>query len=365
MPRYTIHSHIVDNVVTDINEPHPYENHTDETHVRALIERYLSNFKNSKVGYKLIKTRRNCKLFEFYYENLTYNIAIDHFDSGGSRAQDKRKKIGIPFSKGTGSEFMNLIHNFKPVLVINEYTFLKTDSNGHVSPTQNSIYAIVKPSEIYSSKCVITGNNSSRWVRLKDMLKAKTEENVILNHVKNVYIVPDDKLELYFKTHIIDEEYKEMTKFAYVKAARGELKVDQVTKLFRDSLIREEGMHCQFCNCHVKTSDLLVASHIEAKSNIKHDETISDKKKIKKMLDPNNGFMLCAVHDKVFDKKYITLTDDGKLVVSKEIINQLKEWNLEGLVNKKVVDVPKDKIKYLHIHQKQFLEKHNLKNLPL
>jgi predicted restriction endonuclease len=53
---------------------------------------------------------------------------------------------------------------------------------------------------------------------------------------------------------------------------------------------------------------LLVASHIVPWSKDK-----------KNRLNPSNGLCLSAIHDRAFDKGFISITDDWKVVVCKEL----------------------------------------------
>jgi len=73
---------------------------------------------------------------------------------------------------------------------------------------------------------------------------------------------------------------------------------------FRELLIDKYGGKCALCA--IKTTSVLVASHIKewAASN--------DEEK----LDENNGILLCAHHDALFDGHLISFTDTGELVVS-------------------------------------------------
>lgn len=72
---------------------------------------------------------------------------------------------------------------------------------------------------------------------------------------------------------------------------------------FRDNLIERDGC-CRICG--LRNPKLLVASHIKpwAKS--------SDEEK----LDSDNGLLLCAMHDALFDNGLISFDQDGRLIIS-------------------------------------------------
>jgi len=73
---------------------------------------------------------------------------------------------------------------------------------------------------------------------------------------------------------------------------------------FRDLLINKYSCKCVLCE--IDTENLLIASHIKEWS----DCTDAEK------LDENNGLLLCAHHDALFDKHLISFDDEGKLIVS-------------------------------------------------
>ena len=61
---------------------------------------------------------------------------------------------------------------------------------------------------------------------------------------------------------------------------------------------------------------VLIASHI--KPFIQSDET--------EAYDPNNGLLLSRTMDSLFDLKYISFTDEGKMIFSKRISDDVKEF---------------------------------------
>lgn len=85
--------------------------------------------------------------------------------------------------------------------------------------------------------------------------------------------------------------------------------------LFKKQL---ESIECQCKVCGLKNRDLLIASHIKPWKDCDNNER----------LDNNNGFLLCPIHDSLFDKGYVSFEDDGKIIVS-----QLLEKNSYKLLN--------------------------------
>ena len=82
------------------------------------------------------------------------------------------------------------------------------------------------------------------------------------------------------------------------------LRSSAVQQRFKDDLLAEQRGRCALCGLDVP--ELLVGSHIRpaARSDLR------DK------LDLNNGLLLCAAHDKLFDRLLISFDGDGGLLVS-------------------------------------------------
>lgn len=73
---------------------------------------------------------------------------------------------------------------------------------------------------------------------------------------------------------------------------------------FRELLMNKYGCKCALCG--ITTKQMLVGSHIKAWSDCNNTEK----------LDENNGLLLCAHHDALFDKHLISFEDTGDLIVS-------------------------------------------------
>lgn len=81
---------------------------------------------------------------------------------------------------------------------------------------------------------------------------------------------------------------------------------------YRRKLLEE----CPFCPITmINEESLLIASHIKPWA-------VSDKKE---RVDPNNGFILSPLYDRLFDRGYITFTDDKRVNVSNWLSRQVKE----------------------------------------
>lgn len=109
---------------------------------------------------------------------------------------------------------------------------------------------------------------------------------------------------------------------------------------YRDQLL----LDCPYCPITMLNDErLLIASHIKpwAVSN--------DKEKI----DPKNGFMLSPLYDKLFDRGFITFTEDKHMKIS----NWLSQMNIRRLGLKEGLYVPRlpldeQRNQYLEYHRK-------------
>ena len=81
---------------------------------------------------------------------------------------------------------------------------------------------------------------------------------------------------------------------------------------YRRKLLEE----CPFCPITmINEESLLIASHIKPWA-------VSDSQE---RIDPNNGFILSPLYDKLFDRGYITFSDDKRVTISNWLSRQVKE----------------------------------------
>lgn len=86
---------------------------------------------------------------------------------------------------------------------------------------------------------------------------------------------------------------------------------------FRKMLLRK---YKKCCICGIENESLLIASHIKPWSECEKEEKTDYQ---------SNGLLLCPQHDKLFDKGYISFTDNGKIRIS-DLLNK-KEYNLVNI----------------------------------
>ena len=161
-------------------------------------------------------------------------------------------------------------------------------------------------------------NRVASLVQLLQFLKYAIvkEGNIVFNRAALLNGIFDENYKLDISDeHLISEYEKEekiIDKLAKEFGIAGNHIVNEVVRLsqtqliFKERLKREHGCKCWLCG--IENETLLIASHIQdaAKSNI-HEKA-----------DNNNGLLLCAQHDKLFDSGLISFDfQTGKIMISK------------------------------------------------
>lgn len=115
---------------------------------------------------------------------------------------------------------------------------------------------------------------------------------------------------------------------------------------FRRLLLLE---HHQCNLCDISTTSVLRASHIKEWSESSREERI----------DANNGLLLCANHDALFDRHQISFDPEtGAICISDSIdADQRVALNLPNSFNLTMSDRMKA---YMQVHHKKFIEKENM-----
>lgn len=114
-----------------------------------------------------------------------------------------------------------------------------------------------------------------------------------------------------------------------------------VQELFRNNLIARYGCKCAICNKDIET--VMVASHIVPAS----ESNVIEK------ADCENGLLLCALHDKLFDRYLISFDFmTGKLIYADSLKDKLSDYQLsEDLVLEE---------RFMTDERKEYLMKHNM-----
>lgn len=144
------------------------------------------------------------------------------------------------------------------------------------------------------------------------------------------YQMPEEKVQ----EEIIekDEKISQKKKDTIIRARIGQGK-------YREDLLDE----CPYCPFTLVNDErLLIASHIKPWAKADNEEKI----------DPKNGFMLTPTYDKLFDRGFITFTDDKKVIVS-PWLSPMNQKRLGIYTGKLVSKLPLDEKRkeYLKYHR--------------
>jgi len=143
--------------------------------------------------------------------------------------------------------------------------------------------------------------------------------NNIINKLDDVVFIKRGRsdYELYFEedaTLIFGDDYKNAGYLKHLSKKRD----PYLHRLYKNELKEEceEVYGNPMCVLEQLSYPVLIASHI--KPFIDSDEN--------EAYDPNNGLLLSRTIDSLFDLKYISFTDNGKMIFSTRISNDVKEF---------------------------------------
>lgn len=111
---------------------------------------------------------------------------------------------------------------------------------------------------------------------------------------------------------------------------------------YRDYLIEKFGGKCLMCS--VRTKDVLIASHIKEFSQCMGEE----------QYDINNGLLLCANHDKLFDRHLISFDIHGHILISDSLTND--DINNLNIDKGFCIDTSLYDQKYMNHHRNKYLQ---------
>lgn len=356
-------NHIVGNEIVCRNEPHEYEggNFKKIDFAKILVNKLKEQDENNKdkLQFGKFNEKEETNIFKITIDSKEYLFFIDHTDNGGT---ENKKKIEIT----NNNTFRKLIKEKKMCLIINIYAPYRKD-NLQVDYS-NIIFFVIDPDEIIKSKVIETGNPSSRWVmndQILNIIQSKNKKTFYLNNEKkkSVYIIHCTKIYEFFKSKLpsIYNKSKPKSKLQLKLESKLQLKVREVVKTneitqgFRQAfraILLYYFNKCQVKNCDISMPEMLVASHIKPVNEILKDNK-SDKEK--ELNDRFNGFLLCANHDKLFDRFLMTVEKDCKIIVNNELKTKYNSIFLKTTLESSIeIEDILEYEKYLSFHRNEF-----------
>lgn len=106
-------------------------------------------------------------------------------------------------------------------------------------------------------------------------------------------------------------------------------------------ILIEKYKGCQLCG--ITKEDLLIQSHLKPQSISKKEG------KKEEIYDINNVLLLCNKHDKLIDKGLITFTDEGDIMISKELDEE--DVKTLGISNDIKVELNEEQKPYMRYHR--------------
>ena len=99
------------------------------------------------------------------------------------------------------------------------------------------------------------------------------------------------------------------------------------------------------CLCGLRNPELLIASHIQPWRNSDKNEKVDD----------DNGLLLCPNHDQLFDKGFITFTDDGEMIVSEKLSEN--DRAITNVLSTKRIELSERGCGYMRFHRNKVFKK--------
>lgn len=358
--------HIIDGNIQQCDSIHPL-NDRKKIDLRDKTK-YINQFKKD-VNCEIAEiSNGDNNLFSFWIDKQDYNIFIEHTDAGGRDISFNKpyQKVLIPFATNS---FANLISKRKNVLVVDMYYELTKTENGVDINYDRYCYLIVMPGEIYSAQPAGDiihhgkGNGSSRWVTLDDINKCIKTKKTVINKNNNVWIIHPENLRN-FLTSIVLDDYIHQKDLAldryyqkYIQKASNDFnaRVIRARQLLRKKILSRN--KCEILSCNINLIESLVASHIWSVEEIKRSSNLTDDQKIKYISDENNAFLLCAIHDKLFDRYFITFDKHGIIKCSRKIMNSIQYYGFDPKkLDAPIININNENLPYLTKHNKIFEE---------
>lgn len=230
---------------------------------------------------------------------------------------------------------------------IEEYTSVREwknhrESRKKFNPANNSSYVIDNNDRytIFGKAFGANGKESTLICSVIGKIAFFENKKVYLHQVednKSKQISQNDKVILEYYNVIIGEDVNasQIPKIPANEEFEKESSRNQ-TQFYYNLLVKYGSKKCYICENDIE--ETIIASHIHRIADIDKSQD-SFQEKSKKAVDADNGFWLCANHDKMFENGLFYFKE-RKLIIANELLEAIKMMN-EDLANKisKIDDV--------------------------
>lgn len=214
-----------------------------------------------------------------------------------------------------------------------EYEYTLFNQYVHVfSETEDNLFQYRGPARLRIKEAILNAAPDEKYSTWSYHL---TIEGTLMNSES----IADTFAEAIIKNEDVEKNIPKGLK-GYEREAVIKARINQTG--FRQSLIRKYG---KCCLCGVKSTALLLASHIKPWKDSNEDEKG----------DENNGLLLCPNHDKLFDRGLISFNDDGTILISGQLSNT--DQILMNVRSDMTIHVDVNMKKYLAFHRENCFKK--------
>ena len=305
-------------------------------------------------AYKLELTNNGMLLFD-YMKDKDFDFDEGIYNSNISNVLSQIKKCHPKFYQ----EFKNIFVNTYPFLILKDY--LKETGYSFDSSDSFNKDFFEAVADLYGEQAREAGfNRVPSLIQLcklfgfaelrsgihfnKSMFESIDSDMPVYEFIESSLIEEAEKVQkLYELGADIAEKYGEDgTVFVSGLARNSELQ-----KKFKNNLSVEQEHKCVICG--LKTEKLLIGSHIKPSADCNVHEKA----------DTQNGLLLCANHDKLFDRYLISFNpQNGEIVINeKQIKDEYPFLKLDvNFILPECLLTDKRK-KYLEIHYQEFLKR--------
>lgn len=178
---------------------------------------------------------------------------------------------------------------------------------------------------------IYTKTNPALKVKVEEVLKGYLEQGLVFgNSLKyGSYIFSISYiLDINDINEIVDlYKEKEVSEHELASYVTLRMRNNKLQRIFRGKLLKEYNHKC--CLCDIDQDYLLRASHIIPVAKIIKDVSLTPREKADLISTPENGLLLCANHDVLFDGGYISFDEMGMIAISDELLPSIDLVNID------------------------------------
>lgn len=324
--------------------------------IEFMIGLGLVRLGNNPIGstYKLELTESGKKLFNFIKNNPV--VFDEGFHSSNIVTLKQQINNCHPDFYQT---FKDIFTNTYPFLILKEY--LKENGYSYDKRTLFNKDFFEAVADLYGENAREAGfNRVPSLIQLCELFGFVVSGRS-LNFIKSRFETSNSNIAIYEYDNdelveeasnaekVYDLSYKQLKKYGEKGTimVSAEVRNPDLQKKYKNNLSIKQNHKCVICG--ISTSEMLLGSHIKEAS----------KCNVTEKADIQNGLLLCANHDKLFDRHLISFNPESGLIQINEkmIKDGLDFLNLDKNFTLPSYLLTPERVKYLKIHYNIFLDK--------